>query len=361
MCVHNVVEYLKRRGVRCDVCSPYGPDIKIPLDFISKKKYGVLSLLRYWHRVSKYFEDSASDYDVVWLHQPFLLTKCPFESCLVTMHTSIFDFNKIVQKSNYPARLKIYYGLREKIEKRCIQAINNYSSYFSVVSPHVGSALEGVGVPRTKIVYIPNGVDIHKFKPNAYKNRLRKFYGIPENDLIFTYVGRITWQKQPFTLIRFFSKLSQRLKNASLIITGNGELLNDAMNLASNLGLKKKVLFLGYVNDERLPSVYACSDVYLMASIYEGQPLTVFEAMASGLPPIVSNIPSLRHIVEESNTGLVLDFDNIEEAIKKTLRFIKEENLQEHSRRARLFIEDKHSWEKVANQYVQLFNKIPKS
>lgn len=357
MCVYQVVKYLKRWEIKYDICSPYGPEIKIPLDFI-KKNYGVLSLLRYWHQVYKHFEDYTSNYDVVWLHQPFMLAKCPFENCLVTMHTSIFDYNKIVQKSNYPTRLKIYYSLREKIEKRCIQAINHYASYFSVVSPHIESALEELGVSHTKILYIPNGVDIDKFKPNPHKGRLRDFYNIPRNDIVFTYVGRITWPKRPFTLIRFFSKISQRLKNVSLIIAGDGDLLNDTKQLAFKLGLKK-ILFLGYVSNERLPSVYACSDVYLMTSIYEGgaPPITVLEAMSSGLPPIVSDIPSLRHIVKESNVGLVIDFNNMEEGVKKTLQFIKED-LWEHSRRARRFIEDNHNWEIIAGRYMQLFNKI---
>lgn len=357
MCVHYVAKYLRRRGVKCDVCSPYGPEIKIPLDFVMRNKHGVLSLLSYWHHVCKHFENYASNYDIVWLHQPFLLAKCPFENCLVTVHTSIFDYNKIVQKSNYAARLKIYYSLREKIEKRCLKTINHYSSYFSVVSPHVASALENVGIPRTKIVYIPNGVDIRKFKPNTHKNRLRKFYGIPENDLIFTYVGRITWAKQPFTLIRFFSKLSQRLKNVSLIIVGDGELLNDVKRLVSKLDLKK-ILFLGYVSNERLPLVYASSDFYVMTSIYEGQPVTLLEAMACGLPPMVSDIPNLRNIIQESHVGLTLDFNDVEEAVKKTLRFINEENIKKGSRHARRFIENNHSWEKVTNKYVQLFNKI---
>lgn len=359
VCLHNAVKYLRREGVKCDVCSPHGPDIKIPLELIGNKHYGVLSLLRYWHRVSHHIEEYGCNYDVVWLHQPFLLSKLHFENCLVTMHTSIFDYNRIVQKNDFPIPQKIYYGLREKIEKRCIQSINHYASYFSVVSPYVGSALEKVGIPRIKIVRIPNGVDIHKFMPNMHKKRLKKFYSIPKNDIVFTYVGRIAGQKRPFTLIRFFSKLSERLENAWLIVAGDGALLDSAKHLASILDLKK-VLFLGYVNDEELPSVYACSDFYLMTSIYEGQPITVLEAMASGLPPIVSDIPILRYIVEESNSGLVLDFENVEEAVEKTLQFIKEEDLQGHSRRARLFTEEKHSWEKVTNQYVQLFNKLSK-
>jgi len=353
MCVHNVSKYLKREGVECDICSPYGPDIKIPLGFIGIKNYGVLSLLRYWHRVSKHLEHNTGNYDAVWLHQPFVLADFPFENCLVTMHTSIFDYNKIVQKSNFSTSLKIYYAIREKIEKCCIQRINHYASYFSVVSPHVASALERIGIPRKKIIYVPHGVDTHRFKPNIHKKGLRKFYGIPENDMVFAFVGRITWVKQPFTLIQFFSKLSRQLKNASLIIAGDGELLNNVKHFVSNIGLKK-ILFLGYVTNEELPSIYACSDFYLMTSIYEGAPITVLEAMASGLPPIVSNIPTLQHIVKKSKSGLVLDFNNLEESIEKTIQFIKEEDIEELSRLARRFIENNHSWEKITRQYMHL-------
>ena len=357
MCVHNTVLYLKKLGVKCDVCSPHGPDIKIPPGFIGNKHFGVLSLLWYWHRVSQHLKNYASNYDVVWLHQPFVLSKFPFKNCFVTMHTSIFDCNKLVQKNDYPVSRKFYYSIREKIEKWCIHSINHYTSCFSVVSPHVGSALEKVGISSKKIVCVSNGVDIHKFKPNANKKELRAFYGIPENAIVFTYVGRITAHKLPFTLIKFFSRLSQQLKNAWLIIAGDGELLDNMKQLVYNLGLKN-VLFLGYVNNEELPFTYGCSDIYLMTSIYEGQPITLLEAMASGLPSVVSDIASLRLIVEESNSGLVLDFHNIEKSVTKTLQFLKDEDLKDLSKRARQFIENNHSWEKVTNKYVQIFNKI---
>jgi len=357
VCVHNIVKCLEELGVKCDICSPHGPDIKIPPNFIGNKNYGVLSLLRYWNRVSSYLKNYANHYDVVWVHQPFVLGKFPFKDCFVTMHTSIFDYNRVVQKYDYPNTLKIYYNMREKIEKHCIRSINRYASYFSVVSPHIRGALEKLGIPSKKIVYIPNGVDVQKFKPNtSARARLRKHYGILEHDIVFTYIGRITRQKRPFMLIRFFSKLSQQLKNAWLIIAGNGDLLTDAKHFVHNLGLKR-VLFLGYVNDEMVPSVYACSDIYLMTSIYEGQPITILEAMASGLFPIVSDIPALRHIVENSNSGLILDFNNIENSVKKTLQYIKREDIKEHSKRARRFIEENHSWEKISRKYLQLLSK----
>lgn len=353
VCVNQVIKYLKRNGFMCYVCSPHGPDIKIPFN----ESYGFLSLLQYWHNVSNYFKQHIMDYDVIWLHQPFLPTNFPRKECIVTMHTSILDANKVIENSDYPFHLKFYYNLRKKVESHCIRSINRNASYLTVVSPHIIDTLEELGVPNEKIRYIPNGVDINKFKPSVDKYKLRESYGIPKKDIVFTYVGRITLIKQPLKLVRFFSALSHHLTNTSLVIVGCGELLKATKELTCKLGLKN-VLFLGYIRNEELPEVYASSDFYIMTSIYEGQPLTIFEAMACGLPPIVSNIPVLQDIVDESNSGLVLDFSNIEESVNKTIQFINEGNLQKHSKSARFFIEDKHNWEKVVDQYIQIFSKF---
>jgi glycosyltransferase involved in cell wall biosynthesis len=195
------------------------------------------------------------------------------------------------------------------------------------------------------------------FKPTASRRDLRKHYGIPEDDLVFAFVGRITSTKQPFRLMKFFSEVNRILNNSTLIIVGKGELLDDLKRFAVTNSYKK-VRFLGYIPHRELPALYACSDFYLLSSVYEGQPLTLLEAMACGVPPLVSDIPSLRNIVNRSKAGLLLDFGDEEEAVKKTLRFVKEEDFQKQSKRARRYIVENHSWEKIAAQYMQLFDKI---
>jgi 1,2-diacylglycerol 3-alpha-glucosyltransferase len=123
---------------------------------------------------------------------------------------------------------------------------------------------------------------------------LRKKLGIPEDDIVLLSVGRLTHQKRPYTLIEVFSYLERELGNVTLCVAGKGELLEGTKSLAEKMGLQK-VLFLGYVDDQDLPDLYACADYYIMTSKYEGgmPPLTLAEAMASGLPCIVSDIPNL--------------------------------------------------------------------
>ncbi len=101
----------------------------------------------------------------------------------------------------------------------------------------------------------------------------------------------------------------------ALCIAGKGELIEETKDLAKRMGLCK-VLFLRHVaHDRDLPDLYACADYCIMTSKYEGgmPPLTLAEAMASGLPCIVSDIPNLG-IVKNADCGIVVAFDEIAQA-----------------------------------------------
>ena len=101
----------------------------------------------------------------------------------------------------------------------------------------------------------------------------------------------------------------------ALCIAGKGELIEETKDLAKRMGLCK-VLFLWHVaHDRDLPDLYACADYCIMTSKYEGgmPPLTLAEAMASGLPCIVSDIPNLG-IVKNADCGIVVAFDEIAQA-----------------------------------------------
>jgi glycosyltransferase involved in cell wall biosynthesis len=93
-------------------------------------------------------------------------------------------------------------------------------------------------------------------------------------------------------------------------------------DLAEKMGLRK-VLFLGHVDHDRdLPDLYACADYYLMTSEYEGLPLTLLEAMASGLPCIVSDLPNLE-IVRDADCGIVVDFTDQTVALADIRDYLK--------------------------------------
>jgi len=141
-----------------------------------------------------------------------------------------------------------------------------------------------------------------------------------------------------------------------LVVGGDGELLEKTKRLAQKKGLTN-VRFLGYVDHKKeARDLYACSDYYIMTSKWEGQPLTLLEAMASGLPCIVSDIPALR-IVEEARCGIVVGFNNVETAASQIIEYLGADNTN-HSRNAREYAVSNLDWEIIARRYLREFEKL---
>ncbi len=350
--VYNIVDQLKGMGVECTVCSPTGPDIQLGSRALIQKT-GVIGLLDYWHQVSRRFREN--DYDAVWLQNPFIVAGNPFDRCLVTMHSTYYG-SSTHGVGNLPFHL--YKSLVAHFERYCLNRMPP-STHFTGVGQPVCEELEKIGITRDQITCIPNGVNTRRFQPSTNKKSSREKFGIPAGDIVLLSVGRLTHQKRPLTLIEIFSHLEKNLDGITLCIAGKGELLEEARDLARREGLCK-VIFLGYVDDPDLPDLYACSDYYIMTSMYEGgvPPLTLAEAMASGLPCIVSEIPNLG-IVNEAGCGIAVAIDEVTRAGDEILDYLKGEHSNQASN-ARKYAENTLNWNILSMKYLHTLEYLTK-
>jgi glycosyltransferase involved in cell wall biosynthesis len=344
---YNVVQQLEKMGVDCTVCSPTGPDIQIASRSMIHK-YGRLGLLYYWQQVARYFKETANDYDVAWLHYPLFLGQNPFRRCLVTIHSTAYGLKR-------PPHLYIYKKLTSKIEDYCLNKINN-KVRFTAVSHQSCQELRAITRGRRDITHIPNGVDIERFKPCKDKNELRSRLNIPEDAVVLLSVGRLVYHKMPFRMIDIFHEIQKSYKKHMLVIAGKGKLLEQvkAYVAEKNVG---NIRFLGFVPDDDLPGLFACSDFFITTARYEGgEPtLAVAEAMASGLPCIVSDIPN-RRIIENGDCGLGVDFSDEEKATQEVVDYVGKKRL-EHSRNAREYAVNSLDWNLIAGRYLEEFRK----
>ena len=347
---HNLVQELNSISLDFTICSPKGPNIQLGNTLLIKKT-GIIGLLYYWLCVSIYLRKKNMGYDVIWLHNPLILLNVPHHhKYLITIHSTYYGK---ALAGVYPV---CYYRIASFIEKLSINKISHQKVIFIGVSTTVIDALKKMGIAANSIHLIPNGVKTELFKPVENKKRMRGKFGIPEDYTVLLSFGRLSESKQPQKLIEVFEILQSKFKKLTLVVAGTGELMQKIKDLTRERKLEN-VIFLGHVNHEMdAPDLYASSDYYMMTSKSEGNPLTLIEAISSGLPCIVSNIPPLS-IVEELNCGIVVDFSNTQAAAQKILDYLKEPN-HNHSYRGRTFVSENLSWSKLGKQYLSQIEKI---
>lgn len=347
-----VVEYFKQIGIECTILSPTGPDI-VAINSKYTNIFGGIGIVYFWYKVNKLFKNiDKSEFDVIWLHQPlFLVKKSPFERFIITVHTTYVG--KTSKQIKYSQWKKIYYKIMAKVEQFSYLRLPESCKY-TCVSNNIFDELKRIGVNKP-CVFIPNGVNTTSFSPNISGSNIRVKFKIPSNHKILLSVGRLISIKKPFLMLDIFKLIQSKYNNISLLIVGNGSLEGPMKKYVTNENIPN-VIFAGFIEHMYLPEFYSCADYYVMVSEYEGLPLTLIEAMSSGLPCIVSDIPSLR-IVSDINCGIVIDFSKKENASKEIINYIRKDNLN-HAINARKYAENNLDWSIISNKYFQEFNTI---
>lgn len=150
-----------------------------------------------------------------------------------------------------------------------------------------------------------NGIDCHRFAfDQNERNRVRSELQL-DGKIVFVHVGRFFDQKNHSFLIDIFSQIKKLRENSMLLLIGVGPLQDEIREKCKALGIEDSVKFMGSRTD--VPSLLSASDVFLFPSLYEGLPLTVVEAQASGLPILSSDQVTEEVVMTEECQRISLD------------------------------------------------------
>lgn len=185
------------------------------------------------------------------------------------------------------------------------------------------------GLKEKQLVFAPHCVDNSRFSQNddntlAITKQLKQEIGLTEQDFVFLYAGKLENVKNVNLLLNTFSKALFN-NNVKLVIVGNGPLEND---LKSEFKYSNNIYFLPFQNQQAMPAVYKMAHYYILPSKSETWGLAINEAMACGIPAIVSDKCGCAiDLVEDGKTGFIFQSDDEESlmsAIKKA--YNKKEN-----------------------------------
>lgn len=161
-------------------------------------------------------------------------------------------------------------------------------------------------VPAEKIALIWNGAPLDEFAtvPAATRSRVRDELGIPEEAVVIGTVGRLSEQKAHHVLLDAAARVLPARPRAFVLIAGDGDRMPALRAQAVRLGIAPRVVFAGHRPD--VPAVLGAIDVFCISSDYEGTPLALFEAMASGKAIVSTAVDGCREVLEDGVTGLLV-------------------------------------------------------
>lgn len=205
------------------------------------------------------------------------------------------------------------------------------------------------------IIY--NGIEIDKFSEILDKEKSQKIFNIDNETFIFGNVARLHQQKGHKILLQAFAKIVKSHNNAHLLIIGDGELKEELISLTENLGISDKVKFLGKRSD--IGEFLAAIDIFVLPSLWEGQPIALLEALAMGKPCIASAVNGIPEIINHGVNGYLVNPNDIDNLYQAMVLLMSDNKLCEQlSNQNKITISDKFSAQNMANETAILYNKI---
>jgi glycogen synthase len=275
--------------------------------------------------------DVIHSHDWMTFRAGALAKKAKGKPLVVTVHSTEYDRNPLT-----PNPWIMHAEWEGMYEADRIIAVSNYMKE---------RIMEKYGVPEWKIDVIYNAVETSEF----YGDKI--MFGMNERVVLF--LGRLAMQKGPDNFLRAAKKVLEKEKNVRFLIVGTGHMMPQLINEAIGLGIAGNVTFTGY--RESILECYKMADLYVMPSISEPFGITALEAMASGVPVIVSKQSGVSEVMRHAMKVDFWDIDSMADKMIGVLRYapIKSEMVRNGGMEV-----SRLTWDSIAERTEGLYSRM---
>lgn len=209
----------------------------------------------------------------------------------------------------------------------------------------LGNILQNQKLPNTKIIQIPNGVNLVEGVKRSFENK---------KTLNFLVLCRIAENKGIPYLIEAFKKVLETSSQVVLHVAGDGPIRK---KLESE-NIHPQIIFHGRISEQKKEELLNHCDLFVFPTLFEGMPTVILEAMAHGIPIVATRVGGIPELVDITN-GMLISKGSVMELTNAMKEFIKMSPQQKHKLSEGSLIKVKaFSWEKVTQQHVEVFKKI---
>ncbi len=228
---------------------------------------------------------------------------------------------------------------------------------FVAISGPIREELRAAGVPEERILSIPNGVDLERFRPAAADERaaLRRALGLPDGPLV-VYAGRLSPEKGVDVLARAWPRVVARLPAARLWMLGDGAERARLEELARREGVAHALALPGPVADAA-PFVRA-ADAAVLPSRTEGMPVALLEAMACAVPVVATAVGGSAEVLRDGLTGRLVPPERPDALADALVEALRDPAAQDRARAARAEVAARYGLDHVAEVLLEVYARL---
>ena len=222
------------------------------------------------------------------------------------------------------------------------------------VSEAIAKTLRTSGIPESKILTVNNGTDFGDASDIAPS--LRQELNCGDRLLIGT-VGRLNKQKGIEYFLKAAREVADRYPTALFVVVGEGPERADLEALIGQLSLRDRAFLLGERQD--MPGVYASLDLFVLASIDEGMPMTILEALAARKPVVATRVGAVEKLVVPQQTGLLVEARDVSALRDAMFQYLENPSLaRELAQQGQSHVRRRFSASGMAGEYLQIYRQV---
>jgi len=231
------------------------------------------------------------------------------------------------------------------------------SSTICVSYSNQNDGIKLFNMKRSCVIY--NGINTMKFDPATKYTDIRKEFHIAPEKTLIGFIVRMTLQKDPFTMIRAMKIVVEKTKDVVLLMVGEGDLKDQAIQMAKDLNLTSNIIFENFRQD--VPDLLNAIDFYCLPSLWEGLPIGILEAMSMGKVVIATPMDGTKEIISDMENGILVPAGNPTKLAEAIMLAHSNVQLQERlSENAIKTIHDKFTIDEMVNRIESHYNKFTK-
>lgn len=370
--VRTLSEGLVESGCPTVVCSfkdgPLRAQIErlgIPVEVLPQRRYSILAFpfyVREMLAIRQALVRLVQKYqiDVIQTHLlrslDFLVATLRFDARRPLVFWTVHNFNFALRPEQLP-RFRWLAGAKQAAHSWLYRWMARWVNGFIAVSNDVEAGiLNTIGPVQERIAIISNGVDTRRYQAPIDRSATRQGLGFSGTEILYAVVGTLKEQKGHRYLVDAVAPLIAQTPRLHILIVGDGELRSSLEAQVCAAGIEGNVHFLGNRND--VPAILAASDVFVLPSLWEGLPMALIEAMASGLPVIATLVSGSQQVVEQGQSGLLVppgEVAPLRQAIEDLL--VDPERAKLLGKAAQRRIEEAYSARRQAEEHLVLYRR----